>query len=439
MLEGIKSHYFIKKLFSHLYEKTKLDIVKYNKILQNRIKISLINYKFWSHRYIEFETKKEGKEYDYIDDKLIFEGEYLNGKRNGKGREYWSNYSNKRKKFEGEYLNGKKTGTGKEFYGSGELSFIGVYLNGKKNGKGSEYYDELHKIYNKSYLKFEGEYLNDKFWNGKFYDNDGNFISEIKEGKGYIKEYDDYLNLLFEGEYLNGKRNGKGKEYYEFRDNNIKFEGEYFYDKKWNGKGYDNKNNFIYEIKDGKGLFKKYNNTGEKLFGDYEYIHGEKNGKAKEYYFYDNSKLIFEGEYLNGFKIKGKEYYDRNGHIKFEGEYLYGYRLKGKEYYLNDKLKFEGEYLYNKYYNGKGYDKNGKIIFELKKGNGNVKEYGSDDELRFEGEFKNGRRNGKGKEYAFGKLSFQGEYLNGKRHGKGKEYDFGKLRFQGEYLNGERK
>ena len=36
--------------------------------------------------------------------RLIFEGEYLNGKRNGKGKEY----DNNKIIFEGEYLNGKK-------------------------------------------------------------------------------------------------------------------------------------------------------------------------------------------------------------------------------------------------------------------------------------------------------------------------------------------
>ena len=36
---------------------------------------------------------------------LIFEGEYLNGKRNGKGKEYGYDGS---LKFEGEYLNGKR-------------------------------------------------------------------------------------------------------------------------------------------------------------------------------------------------------------------------------------------------------------------------------------------------------------------------------------------
>ena len=36
--------------------------------------------------------------------KLEYEGEYLNGIRNGKGKEY---YFNGKLKFEGEYLNGK--------------------------------------------------------------------------------------------------------------------------------------------------------------------------------------------------------------------------------------------------------------------------------------------------------------------------------------------
>ena len=43
------------------------------------------------------------KVYDYKG-KLIFEGEYLNGLKNGKGKEY--DYDGKLK-FEGEYLNGE--------------------------------------------------------------------------------------------------------------------------------------------------------------------------------------------------------------------------------------------------------------------------------------------------------------------------------------------
>ena len=42
--------------------------------------------------------------------------------------------------------------------------------------------------------------------------------------------------MLFEGEYLNGKRwNGKGKEYYP--NDKLAFEGEFLNRKRWNGKG----------------------------------------------------------------------------------------------------------------------------------------------------------------------------------------------------------
>ena len=53
----------------------------------------------------------KGKEYNY-DGKLIYEGEYLNGERNGKGSEY----DNDRLIFEGEYFSGKRSGKGREFY-----------------------------------------------------------------------------------------------------------------------------------------------------------------------------------------------------------------------------------------------------------------------------------------------------------------------------------
>ena len=67
-------------------------------------------------------------------------------------------------------------------------------------------------------------------------------------------------------------------------------------------------------------------------------------------------KLIFEGEYLNGERKKGKEYnkYGKSifegGDLLFEGEYLNGERWneEGKEYDDDDELIFEGEYLNGK-------------------------------------------------------------------------------------------
>ena len=49
-------------------------------------------------------------------------------------------------------------------------------------------------------------------WNIKSYDISGNIIYELKNGKGYVKNYDAYNNkLIYEGEYLNGEKNGWGK------------------------------------------------------------------------------------------------------------------------------------------------------------------------------------------------------------------------------------
>ena len=94
---------------------------------------------------------------------------------------------------------------------------------------------------------------------------------ELKDGKGLIVEYENFEDeLFFEGEYENGKKNGEG---ILFNGYGIKFEGEFLNGKKWNGKGYDEDGNIIYEIKDGKGILKEYN-------GD--------------------NVLIYEGEYLNG-------------------------------------------------------------------------------------------------------------------------------------------
>ena len=170
-----------------------------------------------------------------------------------------------------------------------DIIFEGEY----PNGKGKEYFK------NKK-IKFEGYYINGIKYNGKGYDKYGKIIYELKNGIGYIKELDYYGELIYEGEYVNGKRHGKGEEYKnneikfvgiflfnfkkkgkEYVNDKLEYEGEYLFNKKWNGKGYNKNGNIIYELING-------------------------NGKVKEYYYYN---LIFEGEYLNGQKYgKGKEY-----------------------------------------------------------------------------------------------------------------------------------
>jgi len=140
MLRNIQAVYFIKIIFYHLFKKTLLKLIKYNKDYQKVMKLKLDNFKRLTGKLIIYETNKKGKEYNR-NGELIYEGEFLNGERNGKGKEYNNKTS---KLYEGGYLKGKKNGLGKEYYFGQEFIFEGEYLNGKRwNGKG---YDENNKI-----------------------------------------------------------------------------------------------------------------------------------------------------------------------------------------------------------------------------------------------------------------------------------------------------
>ena len=99
---------------------------------------------------------------------------------------------------------------------------------------------------------------------------------------GKVIEFNYYGKLVYEGEFLNGKRHGKGKEYDDY-NGNLLFEGEYSNGKRWNGKG------------------KEFDRFNVYLIFEGEYLNGIKwNGTGKEY---RNGKLISNLNYLNGEKI----------------------------------------------------------------------------------------------------------------------------------------
>ena len=52
MVEYIRSKYLKKILLSSLNEKTKLDLIKYNKNMKNKLDITLKHYKYHSKKYI---------------------------------------------------------------------------------------------------------------------------------------------------------------------------------------------------------------------------------------------------------------------------------------------------------------------------------------------------------------------------------------------------
>jgi len=175
MLKKIKSSFFIKLMFQYLNEDKKLKLIHYNKNIQNKLGINIINYRIFSGRYITYETNRKLKEYNSFNDQIVFQGNCLNGKKNGKGKEY-DESDDDNIIFEGNYLNGKKSGKGKEYDRYNNLIFNGEYSNGKRNGKGKEYY--MNGV-----IKFEGEYLNGKQWNGTGYEGKKRFYIKLKMEK----------------------------------------------------------------------------------------------------------------------------------------------------------------------------------------------------------------------------------------------------------------
>ena len=151
-------------------------------------------------QYSNGKRNGNGKEYDE-DGKLIFEGEYLDGKK-------WKGNANKYDEDTGklileyEYLKGKIEGKAKEYdkYNN-DLLFSGNYINGKRNGQGVEYKSILFTESNNRYSQIKSKLIT--IFSGEF------FNGERIKGK----EYDYNENINYEGEYLNGKRNGKGEEY----------------------------------------------------------------------------------------------------------------------------------------------------------------------------------------------------------------------------------
>ena len=158
----------------------------------------------------------------------------------------------------------------------------------------------------------------------------------------------DNTYLSYEGEYLNGLRNGKGKDYYYahifegeyynehrlkgkyFLNGKLEYEGEFLFGKKYNGKGYDSFGNITYELNNGTGKVKEYNECDMegKSYFEGEYLNGLKSGKGKIYN--NEGILIFEGNFLNGQKNgKGKEF-NKDGQLIFEGDYFDNERKEQK-------------------------------------------------------------------------------------------------------------
>ena len=84
-IENINSQYIIQFIFSYIEKRRELDIIKLNKKLKQKLEVNIEDYKKESKRYKVIGEDGIERVYLLKDNVLIFEGKYLNGKKNGKG------------------------------------------------------------------------------------------------------------------------------------------------------------------------------------------------------------------------------------------------------------------------------------------------------------------------------------------------------------------
>jgi len=133
-------------------------------------------------------------------DKIIYEGDIKNMKKDGKGIEKNKNYT-----YLGSFKDDLRHGKGKIIFNEGEEYYEGEFTNGKMTGYG------FYKWANNN--TYKGQFLDGNLHGkGIFKWNDGNeyegdYVNNIKEGQG---EYRCKNGKKYKGPYKNGKQHGIG-------------------------------------------------------------------------------------------------------------------------------------------------------------------------------------------------------------------------------------
>lgn len=184
--------------------------------------------------------------------------------------------------------------------------YIGEMLNGKRHGKGS---------YSSSKGKYEGDFQLDNF-----------------HGKGVLTFSD---GSKYEGEFKDSKFHGKG--IFMDKDGNILYDGEYQNDLRY-GKGKSAKIAAFGEFYEGEFKNGKYHGRGQLKTSMGSYI-------------YDAYDGIFNFGLKHGyFKVYGYDYSEKKYYLKFEGEFRNDEEEgKGTEYSRDGKKLKEGIWKKGKY------------------------------------------------------------------------------------------
>ena len=392
--------------------------------------------------------------------------------------------------YEGNFVNGYRQGKGKEFDKNGKLEFEGFYEKGKKLRRMEEM-DNYWKEYDEN-EKLRGVYKKDREGNNEgicyFYKDDRLIkISKWENGietdySGYYILYDEPHQTWIEGYSLGGiilniirlsEMEGYWKEYDNEnnlisickRNENGQYEGIcYFYENnrlikisKWiNGKEtdytgyiklYDEPHKTWIEgfyingtilnmtrLSEMEGYLKEYDNENNLISICKRNENGQYEGIC---YFYENDRLIKISKWINGKET------DYTGYIKLYDEphktWIEGFYINGTILNMTRLSEMEG-YL-------KEYDNENNLISICKRNENGQYEgicyFYKDDRLIKISKWENGKEvsmNGSCKFYDEPhKTWYEGGYENGLREGKCREYNVnGQLIYDGFYINGNK-
>ena len=279
-----------------------------------------------------------------------------------------------------------------------EENMLGNGRMGKQNGhgtvtspywkyvgewKGNDFHGQGTRISTNG-TKWVGEFRENKRWNIREYDNNGNLTTEWVNGveqtgikwKTFVNEK---VQPKYEGEIKNGKMDGLGVLTYPYDGKSIV--GEWKNEKEWNTKHTKKDGTLLGKFENGEWIVSwgvldyfdesKYegeiknrlpNGQGTMTYTDGvkyvgEYKDGKRHGQGT-YTFPDERK--YEGEWKND-KRHGKGTETFPDGKKYEGEWGDGLQNgQGTQTWL-DGRKYVGKYKDGKTWNGTGYDKNGNI------------------------------------------------------------------------------
>jgi|GEM_PF-6954788 len=134
---------------------------------------------------------------------LRYDGEWVNGKRTGKGHMRYQNGT----QYIGDFIGDDRTGEATMIYAHDE-KFSGAFMKGELHGEGTYWWPSGNVFHGDWY--YGNKHGKGTFWwaSGDIYT--GDFVQDDRTGKGmYFWKMGDW----YEGEFLKGKCHGFGREY----------------------------------------------------------------------------------------------------------------------------------------------------------------------------------------------------------------------------------